>query len=297
MPTLFPAMRFCADALANLAYAAFAGALLNRLWLGRVSACDRRLGICLRVCSVLLLMALPLEFLLLSASMTGDTSWADAWQALPDVGSTHSGRAIVLGFCLVPFLVLFSFLPNSLKRPKYVLFGTGLLVGFLACRALLGHAASDGDFTLREAVQFLHLSAIATWGGGVLVAGLITVPHLAHAAEQDDILQFGNRLSRTVTVGLAVVILSGIYNSWRGLGGSLAPLSNSSWGRTLLLKLGFVLLALAHGVRVRLLLGTSDPWTQTRTSIMRKWVRAEALFMFLVLLCSTWLANLPPADM
>ena len=155
----------------------------------------------------------------------------------------------------------------------------------------------NGDFTLREGIQFLHLSAIATWGGGILVAGLITIPYLASIAELGDIVQFGKRLSEAVTIALAVVILSGIYNSWEGLGGSLSPLPNSAWGRMLLLKLSFVLLALGHGVRVRFLLRTQDPWTQSRTSIMRKWVRAEALFILLALVCSAWLANLPPADM
>ena len=134
-------------------------------------------------------------------------------------------------------------------------------------------------------------------GGGILIAGLITIPYLASIAELGDIVQFGKRLSETVTIALAVVILSGIYNSWEGLGGSLSPLPNSAWGRMLLLKLSFVLLALGHGVRVRFLLRTQDPWTQSRTSIMRKWVRAEALFILLVLGCSAWLANLPPADM
>ena len=128
---------------------------------------------------------------------------------------------------------------------------------------------------------------------------LTVVPSaFAHAhPELGDMVQFGKRPSETVTIALAVVVLSGIYNSWEGLGGSLSPLPNSPWGRLLLLKLSFVLLALGHGVRVRFLLRTKDPWTQSRTSIMRKWVRAEALFILLVLVCSAWLANLPPADM
>jgi copper resistance protein D len=297
MLTLFPTMRIYADALCDIAYTALAGALVNRLWLGRVSICDRPLRISLIACSAILLVDLPLQFLLLSASMIGDTSWRDAWGAALDVGATHSGRAVIMGFCFVPCLLLFSFLPTSLKRTKSVLIGIALEVGFIACRALHGHAASNGDFTLREGIQFLHLSAIATWGGGILIAGLITIPYLASIAELGDIVQFGKRLSETVTIALAVVILSGIYNSWEGLGGSLSPLPNSAWGRMLLLKLSFVLLALGHGVRVRFLLRTQDPWTQSRTSIMRKWVHAEALFILVVLACSAWLANLPPADM
>jgi copper resistance protein D len=297
MSAFFPTMRICADALGDVAYAALAGALLNRLWLGRISICDRRLRICLNACSTILMLDLPLQYLLLSASMTGDTSWTDAWGAVPDVAATHAGRATIMGFCFVPCLLLFSLLPSALKRTKSIFIGIALEVGFIACRALHGHAASDGDFTLREGIQFLHLSATAAWGGGIPVAGLITVPHMASLAEEDGMEKFARRLSGTVTIALAVVILTGIYNSWKGLGGSLSPLLTSAWGRMLLLKMSFVLLALGHGVRVRLLLRTGHPWTPNRTVIMRQWIRAEALFMVLVLACSAWLANLPPADM
>ena len=292
-----PIMRICTDAFSDVAYAALAGALLNRLWLGRVGICNPRLRITLIACSATLLVGVPLQYFLLSASMTGDTSWVDAWGATPDVAATHAGRATIMGYCFVPCLLLFSLLPRTLDRIRSVVTGLCFEVGFIVCRAFHGHAASDGDFNLREGIQFLHLAAIATWGGGIFVAGLITIPHLASAAEPDDIVLFGKRLSRTVTFTLAVVILSGIYNSWKGLGGSISPLPSSTWGRALLLKLLFVLLALGHGVRVRFLLQTGRPWTPNRTTMIRKWVRAEALFMFVVFVCSAWLANLPPADM
>lgn len=285
------------NALSDIAYGALAGALLNCLWLERNTICNRRLRICLIVCSVILLVGLPLQFLLLSASMTGDSSWTDSWRAMPDVASTHSGHAVIMGFCFVPCLLVFSLFRASLRQTRLVLIGIALEVGFIACRALNGHAAADGDFTVREGIQFLHLSAIASWGGGILVAGLITIPHLASVSESNDIARFGKRLSQSVSIALAVVILSGIYNSWKGLGGSLSPLPNSDWGRMLILKLSFVLLALGQGVRVRLLLRTGGPWTPSRTMTMRRWVRIEALCMLLVFICSAWLASLPPADM
>lgn len=58
--------------------------------------------------------------------------------------------------------------------------------------------------------------------------------------------------ARTVTIVLAMVGLSGIYNSWKRLGGSLSPLAHSAWGCMLLIKLSLALIALGHGVRVRL---------------------------------------------
>jgi len=297
VPELFPIMRICAAALSDIAGAALAGVLFNRIWLGGMENCNRQLRTAQRVFSAVLLLDVPLQFVLLSASMTGDSSWTDAWHALPDVATTHSGRALTLSFCFVPFLLLLSFFSTAFEKTKGIVTGMALVAGLFACRALSGHAASGGDFTLREVMQFLHLTSIAAWGGGILIAGLIVVPHLAFTLGSAGIIQFGRRLSQTVTFALAAVVFSGIYNSWKGLDGSLSPLPHSEWGRMLLMKLLFVLLAFGHGLRVRLLLGTRTPWTPNRTGTMRQWMRAEAFCMVLVFIFSAWLANLPPADM
>ncbi|MGA8090877.1 MAG: CopD family protein [Terracidiphilus sp.] len=274
-----------------------AGVLLNRLWLGRTTICDRGLSLCLRVISIILLVDLPLQFLLLSASMIGDTSWTDAWHAIPDVAHTHSGHVIMASFCFVPCFLTLSLFPNSLEKRKDILIGVVLSLGLIISRALGGHAASDGDFSLREGIQFLHLSSISAWGGGILVAGFFTLPRLACFDEPGSVEHFGKRLSRTVTVAVAIVILSGIYNSWKGLGGSLSPLPHSAWGRMLLIKLSLVLIAFGHGLRSRLLLKAREPWNRSRTTKIRRWVRIEAFFMLLIIVSSAWLANLPPADM
>jgi len=297
MSEFFPTMRICIAALCDIAYAMAAGVLLNRLWLGRSSVCNHRLRICLSACSALLLLVLPLQLFLLAASMTGDSSWADAWNAVPDVVTTHPARALISSFCFVPCLFLFACFSASLTQIRVVFLGLGLVAGFIACRACYGHAASDGSFTLREGIQFLHLSSIAIWGGGILVAGLITIPRLVAQGELDDVVQFGNNLSRTVTFALAVVILSGSFNAWKGLGGSLSAFPHSDWGKMLSLKLCFVLLAFGHGVRVRFLLHSHNPWTRGQTKVLRYWVRAEALLMLSAFVCSAWLSNLPPADM
>jgi transposase len=46
----------------------------------------------------------------------------------------------------------------------------------------------------------------------------------------------------------------GVYNGWKGLGGSLAPLPHTAWGRMLIVKVCIVLLTFFHAGRVRLLL-------------------------------------------
>ena len=58
----------------------------------------------------------------------------------------------------------------------------GIALAITAYRTALGHAVSDGDFTLREFAQHLHLSSIAIWGGGVVIARLVVVPFMERCA-------------------------------------------------------------------------------------------------------------------
>ena len=292
-------MRVCAAAALDVAYAASAGTLLNRLWLGgsNTPAGERQLRHWLMVCSLLMLFAIPLQVLLLAASMTGDLSWRLAWSALPDVLTTYSGHTLVMSFCFVPCLLAVSIFPPAFRNKAGIWIGIALVIGIAVYRAGFGHAASDGNFTLREMVQFLHLSSIAIWGGGVAIAGLVVAPHLAVAAGPEEVVQFGRRLSRTVTIALVIVLVSGIYSAWRGLGGSATPLPHTAWGRMLLVKICIVLMALFHGGRVRLLLQESRSSKADQVALIQRWLRAEALLMIFVLVVSAWLANLPPADM
>jgi len=292
-------MRVCAAAAFDVAYALSAGALLNRLWLGGNSdpVGDRRLRHWLLACSALMLVAIPAQLMLLAASMTGDLSWRVAWTSLPDVMTTHAGHAIAMSLCFVPFLLALALLPPALRHRAGTWTGIALILGLTAYRATLGHAASDGDFTVRELGQFLHLSSIAVWAGGVVIAGLVVVPDLAAKSNHQEAIQFSRRLSRSVTVALIVVALSGTYNAWRGMGGSFTVLPRTGWGRVLMVKVIIVLLALSCGSRVRLLVWKKHTSDTGRIGVVRRWLRVEAVLMIAVLVLSAWLANLPPADM
>ena len=292
-------MRVCAACVFDVAYAASGGSLLNTLWLGRSTtpAYERRLRHCLTVCSLLMLLAIPLQLLLLADAMTGNLSWALAWSALPDVLTTHAGHTLMMSLSFVPLLLALSLIRPALRNKAGTCVGIALLLGVAVFRSAFGHAASDGDFTLREFMQLLHLSSIAVWGGGVVIAGVLVVPRLAATVKLEEVLRYARRLSSTVTVALIIVVLSGIYNSWKGLGGSLSPLPHTAWGRALMMKVCIVLLALFHGARVRLLLREASSWNSGRIALMSRWLRTEALLMLFVLVVSACLANLPPADM
>lgn len=295
----FAPLRVCSAAAFDVAFALSAGTLLNRLWLGKRStpASDNQLRRWLIGCSWLMLVAIPSQLILLAASMTGDLSWGLAWSSLSDVATTHAGRAITMSFCFAPFLLVLSLLPAAFRRSAGTWTGIALILGLTTYRATFGHAASDGESSFREFVQFLHLSAIAVWAGGVAIAGLTVVPHLAGRSDSEELVQFARRLSRTVTVALVLVVLSGAYNTWRGFGGSLMPLPRTAWGQVLILKIIVVLLALSCGGRVRLWVWEKRYSGSGHPDLIQRWLRVEALLMIAILILSAWLANLPPTDM
>lgn len=292
-------LRICSAAAFDVALVLSAGILLNRLWLGKSStpASDQQLRRWLIGCSGLLLVAILSQLILLAASMTGDLSWKLAWCSLSDVVTTHAGRSIAMSFCFAPFLLVLSLRPAAFRRSAGIWTGIALILALTAYRAMLGHAASDGDLSFRELAQFLHLFATAVWAGGVAIAGLTVVPHLAGRSDSDELIQFARRLSRTVTIALVLVVLSGAYNTWRGLGGSLMPLSRTAWGNVLSLKIIVVLLALSCGSRVRLWVWKKRKSGSGGLDQIQRWLRVEALLMIAILILSAWLANLPPVNM
>jgi putative copper resistance protein D len=118
-----------------------------------------------------------------------------------------------------------------------------------------------------------------------------------HRAEQDEaIVAFLRKLSRTVTVALVLVILSGIYNSYRGLDGSMAPLLRTQWGGLLDIKVFLVCIAVAMGASNRRMLRRSQGRSAQQISRLAVVLRVEASMMVLILLVSALLANSPPAS-
>jgi putative copper resistance protein D len=119
---------------------------------------------------------------------------------------------------------------------------------------------------------------------------------MLQAGRNDGAARFARSLSRAVTIALLLILLSGLYNSWRGLGGSLTPLTGTEWGRSLDLKLVLVGIALTLGASSRRMLGSNRGPSHNELSRLTRLVRIEAVVMLLVLAVSAWLANSPPAN-
>ncbi len=122
------------------------------------------------------------------------------------------------------------------------------LLAYAAGKAATSHAADSGDFTLREGVHVVHLGATALWAGSVIVAAPLLRRWPRIDAETDLArLRFCARLSELATAALAIVVVTGIYNTLQDTAHLNGPLLGVPYGKLLTLKLAFVALAVLLG--------------------------------------------------
>lgn len=308
MPDLLQPARIAAQSVTDAAGATLAGVLLNALWLPSSATAPlparlpSRLRRWLLSAALLQLAGFAAVLLLVTAIMADAASLTALRAALPDVLATEAGHTLALSCdasALLLFVLVLAFArPRPwLQRRSLILTALALTAALAAARSPLGHASADGPWSLREAMQCLHLIAVAVWGGSVLVAGFVTVPALTAQAPPQATLAFARSLSRTVTVALPLVILSGLYASWTVAHGAWSALPQATWGQLLASKLAIVLVAAALGSRLHLLL-RAQPSLSPAADVahLRRWLRFEAFAMLLILLLSGWLANAPPPD-
>jgi len=296
--------RACTSALFDLAFAAALGSLLAFLWLGSAaSGNDTRLVTSLRrtllACALAMFALLLVQAWLATATMLGSSSFQDVRAQLLDViTGTHAGRILIPQFCLSLGLLLVASLRRSTKGRAGITVAV-LLMAALACvRAASGHAGAQGDFTFAVTIEFLHLASIAAWAGGIMTAGLILLPGFFRNNRPDNLLvevtHCAGCLSRTSTWAVFVVVATGLYKGWTGLGNSLRPLGQTQWGILLTVKSALVMLALALGLKNRLTLSRNPVLAEADAASFSRWLKAEAVLMVAILALSGFLANSPP---
>ncbi|MCX4763295.1 copper resistance protein CopC [Streptomyces sp. NBC_01275] len=137
--------------------------------------------------------------------------------------------------------------------------GAVLAVGLALTWAGAEHASAGIQVPVAMTSAVLHLLAMAVWLGG-LVALLTLLPR---ASVPSRVVM---RFSRVAGLSVTVLVVTGVYQSWRGLG-STAALTDTTYGRVLLAKLVAVVLLLMAGAwsRRTVTQGTATKETKTKT--------------------------------
>ncbi|MDR5751345.1 MULTISPECIES: CopD family protein [unclassified Caballeronia] len=240
-------------ALQNLAFATMVGALLGARWLKgtapgwqvRVSA---KLASVFKASAVAALVSSTFGFWVHCALMS-ETSLQDAWPAVRSmVIKTQFGHIWAIGTGLIFCAVAVSFIrARRLDIPAQPLMWL-VIAGVALAKSNAGHPVDAGILSLPVWADWVHLLAISSWVGMVLVATFIVSPgiSLARPTELSGAATFIQAMSDAATVALVALFLTGAYNGWRGVS---APenIFGSWYGLVLVFKLALVLVAAALG--------------------------------------------------
>ncbi|WP_367326206.1 copper resistance CopC/CopD family protein [Streptomyces sp. HUAS ZL42] len=181
---------------------------------------------------VLLLLRAPYE------TGTGPATALDP-SALSRTLTGRPGLALLARLLLLLLTALFLVRLRRRERPSRpaLVTGAALAVGLALTWAAAEHASAGIQVPLAMTASVLHLLAMAVWLGGL--AALLTTLH--RGTLPAPVI---TRYSRLAFASVTVLVVTGVYQSWRGLG-SLVALTGTSYGRLLLAKLAAVTLLLA----------------------------------------------------
>lgn len=245
--------------------------------------------------AILMLIAQSLRPWFLAASMSGSSSFAENFTLIPSIlSSTHQGMLWKLNIAAILALIVAIGWMRRRRHPS-LYFAAAISLCIIAfAKAASSHAADNGDFTLLESLQWLHILATAIWAGTIIVTGLIALPALTCINQPDQtIWHYLQRISTVATYAVIAVFASGIYTADRELAGPLSGLWITTWGKILTAKVIVVLVALALGALNRFLCLAKDASTE-RIKLASRLLQLEALAMLIVLSLSGWLGNTSP---
>ncbi|MEV7891866.1 copper resistance protein CopC [Streptomyces sp. NPDC088357] len=170
------------------------------------------------------------------------------------------------GIALLARLVLLLFAGLLLKRgrsgwkadQRSTGVGLALALGLAGTWAAAEHASAGIQVPVAMVSSVLHLLAMAVWLGGLTALLLVL-----YRAPADELLPSAAvaRFSRLALASVAVLAVTGVYQSWRGLGSWDA--FTTSYGRLLALKIGAVFLMLMAA-------SYSRSWTERLRAVPRE---------------------------
>lgn len=192
--------------------------------------------------------------------------------------------------------------PNEASAPRrwwgaWIVLSAALLVTI----PFTGHAGAH-DLRMPAVVNdFTHLGFAATW-----ITGIVALSYLLPGGRRrNDDLPLSllapavDRFATVAFLSIAAVVMTGTINTLLHIGG-LSRLFDTTYGRTLLVKVGIVGLILAFGAvnhfvhRGRLVESLRAEEPSQHAALLRRNVRTELILGIAVIGATSWLVGSPP---
>jgi copper transport protein len=202
------------------------------------------------------LVVATLASLLLEGPYGAGLGLSAAWKpsVIGDVLDTHFGHVLVVRLLLL--IVVFPLLRALLRAPddptprarspRWRAMAGILAVGVVLTVSLAGHADVDSFVPLALVTDWLHLSAMSLWVGGLVV---LAVAALAQC-DLDELDNIVPRFSRVALTCVCALIVTGAYQTWRQVGG-LEAFKRTDFGQLLTIKLAIFAVLLIVATRSR----------------------------------------------
>ncbi len=136
-------------------------------------------------------------------------------------------------------------------------------IGLLLTPGLAGHASSGSQAGLGLALDVLHLGAAAVWLGGLALLATVLVKADTGVDQPRDPAMVTLKVSSFAFTAVVVVVATGTVQAIRQVG-SFDALVHTAYGRTLLVKIGLVVLLIGVGAMSRRIVHGS--WGLPRTA-------------------------------
>lgn len=233
---------------------------------------------------VVALVAGSLAHFLLQGPFSAGGSWSDAFDSgsWSNVLDTRLGQSLIARLVLVLVLVVLLLgvapapdddrlrrLGTSWWRSSTAVVGAALVVSFSAA----SHASASSPAGVAVAIDAAHFAAVALWVGGLAV--IVSTRNL----------EVVPAFSRVSTIAVPLAAATGVWQAWH-LGGGLAQLSETEWGRWLLVKICLAIAAITLGFVARLLIGQpadADVDHERRRRGLRRLLAVETVVAVVIL--------------
>jgi len=200
---------------------------------------------------------------------------------------------------LILILALWVFVTDWSKRAALFIFLTAVMMALF--ESVTSHAGEDGLWSAANLINTVHLISTLVWGGAVIVYALLVVPDLRRRNEGRQTSMAVLRLSSLATVALALVLLSGLFNTWRQLE-QVSDLWSTEYGQALLIKLCLVAVMMGIGAmnRFRWVPQLVDCTTRTgnkdqaSAQLFQRILRIDSLVFILILIAASILGTISP---
>ncbi len=189
--------------------------------------------------------------------------------------------ALLLAASAVPCL----WVATKGARRAATIAAAGIVLLLAATPGLAGHASAQSPVWRSVAIDWVHVIAAGTWGGGLIVLAVV-VPRMLRTMTADEhaplVRSIVHRFTRLALGGLIVLVVTGVLSAVL-FAGSITAIADTSWGRLVIAKAIIVAIAVVAVIYVR---RTGDNFARI--------VKFEALLILIAIALTGVLTGLAP---